>query len=582
MFEISEFYKDAVNIILYYVLILFKELVIIYLLATTIDFWVCPSPIGKMPLVHKPIPLINGLDFMIPKAIDWQDSPALKFWHMASTYGDVYQMKIGTKLVVVANSADSIQKLWCEKNVKGNNSRPITYSFHKILSKGIYTIGTTPMGETYKKARKHVSEKVLSEKRNKDFNYVIMDRACDEMIERIKDKQGRNTNYDKIIISSDFLKEAQYFHLQVALWLTYGYEFNPDDIAHRYLGDQIIECENKITKVRSHVQNAQDYLPSFLKFVIAQFSKRNLEIQKLYSIRQKYLKEFHDYVVGFHRKINDEEYVEDSSTLQKNKAKKLEHVKTSLLYKFLEKDHADIGSIEITSECLTMISAGLDNTPLNFKFGLHMLVNYHPDFWEEAYNDILQHYDDDSQRAYKECSIEMKSEFVKAIVEETLRHFSVLPMSLPREATCDLVYRESIIPKGTILFLNCYAGNHDSRRFPKPNKFAPSRWLKPTTDHDGKTNKVIDKSLKHFAFGVGSRKCLGGNFATRELYILFAKMILTYKPAPQLAKDIPPDISLALNMFPESLAIETYPFEIQLEERTMNLSGVNVISPPSN
>lgn len=475
-----------------------------------------------------------------------------------------YQINFGFKMIIVANSYNSIKILWSSKNVKGNNSRPIGYSFHKILSKGIYTIGTTPAGESYKNARKNISEVVLCEKRNNEFNWLIMNESCDSMIDRLISNNDGNNNY---LISNDMLREAQYFHLTVALWLTYGFKFNPKDPVHKNLGDEIISVENQITKVRSHIQNYIDYLPLVLKYLVNIFNKKNKEFNKLYISREKYLNIFSNYSENLFKEIKNGKIFNNCGNHYKQ-INEVENIKSTLMYTYFNDTHKKLTIEEITSECLTMISAGLDNTPLNFKYGLHQLANYHPEIWEHAYIELINSYDGCFEVAYNECGSNMKCEYVKAIVQETLRLFTVLPMALPRETTSDIYYNNSVIPKGTTLFMNCWAGNHDEIKFPDSMSFIPERWLTKFIDDNKKETILLDQSIKHFAFGIGCRMCLGYNFAFRELYILFSKMILRFEPVKPIDETkIPTDNPLILNKYPESLAIEPIDFNINLKLR---------------
>lgn len=536
-------------------LLSFSFLILFYL-----DKLVTSKKIKHLKMVYTPFPIFNGLEVIVPQIKDWKDSPCLQFFEFSKYYGEVYQINFGTRLVVVANSYDSIKALWGSKNVKGNNSRPLGYSFHKVLSKGIYTIGTTPAGESYKNARKNINETVLCDKRNNDFNYVIINQSCNAMIQRITSASDMLP-----LVSDDLLKEAQYFHLTIALWLTYGFEFNPEDPIHKNLADQIIVVENKITKVRSHVQNSIDYLPGPLRFVLGLFSDRNRELQELYNVREGYLRMFYEYAKKLHEDIKSGELLTRHDDYEKT-INKIEDMKKSLMYNYFEDTNTRLTTGEITSECLTMVSAGLDNTPLNFKYGIHQLVNYHPEMWHTAYSELVEAYDGDVKRAYNECGSDMRCEYIKAIVQETLRLFTVLPMALPRETTSNVIYQNVVIPKGTTLFMNCWAGNHDERKFPDPMTFRPERWLTTVVTESFQEKTVVDTTMRHFAFGIGCRMCLGNNFAIRELYVLFCKLILKFEPVPATGL-VPTDNPLALNSYPESLAIEPVPFNIVLRLR---------------
>lgn len=565
--SVSVFFCDGLVIdYAYKAWIIMKWLSFTFIVLNIVNYFITPKGIKNIGMVYTPFPILNGLEIIIPKPSTWLDSPCLQFHRLSKIYGDVFQIKFGNKLIVVANSHAAIRQLWCTKNVKGNNSRPVSYSFHKVLSKGgIYTIGSTIMGKTYRNSRKHVSEHVLSEKRNKEFNHIIIEKSCNEFINSLiknsTKKEGR------IIVANDMLLEAQYFHLKIALWLTYGFDLNLNDLIHQSLANEIISVENRITKVRSHIQNVQDYLPIWLRVIYNCFSNNNLEFVRLYESRQKYLQIFYSFAKQNYddickRKVYAEVKKESLSSINK-----IEDLKNTLMYNYFEESDSKVNFEEVTSECLTMVSAGLDNTPLNFKYGLHMLCNYYPSLWDKAFRDLLQIYDNDLEKAYKECSRNMNSNFVHAIVEETLRLFTVLPLALPRETTANVIYKDAVIPPKTTLFMNCWAGNHDEKVFPQPLKFFPERWLKTTVNQENIEIVEFNASIKHFAFGIGCRKCLGNNFAKRELYVLFAKLILKFKPLPTEGER-PPANPLELNMYPESLAIEPLPFNIRLEVRT--------------
>lgn len=515
------------------------------LVATTTILWItmhiigylsCPKGIKNLPMVNYTLPLFYSLGVLFPKAKDWHDSPCLKFANLARQYGNIYQVRLGNRLVVVANSYDSIRALWCNKNVKGNNSRPITHSFHRVLSNGVYTVGTTPMGPTYRKARKHISEKVLSERRNKDYNVRIMNSAADEMIERLMRKSRRRR-----VIRDSLLKECQYFHLKVALLVTYAFTLDLDSGEHLALADTIIRVENEITKVRSHVQNVQDYLPGLVRYVWSFFSPYERHAQELSKTRETYLEMFHDHA---HRQYL---YAVQCGVFD-------ETIRESLMFDYFYSSKDSVSKAEIKSICLTMVSAGLDNVALNFKYGIHQLA-INPDMWDRGFRELVSQFTS-KKAALNHCYTNTNCNYINAIVKETLRLFTVLPMALPRQTTSPIVYQDAVIPANTVLFMNCWAGNHDPSVFPQPLKFYPERYL----DHNGNLN-----SLKHFSYGIGCRMCLGSLFANKELYILFCKFLLKFEPLEdQQAISANP---LEQNQFPESLAIEPPAFDVALRSR---------------
>ncbi|CAF4793228.1 unnamed protein product, partial [Rotaria sp. Silwood2] len=105
------------------------------------------------------VPKINGL----PEAPGWpifgsllqlQENHSLALSKLAKRLGPVFQIRMGNKRVVVANSYDSIKELWL-KNQSLLISRPMLYTFHTVVSSShIFTIGTSPWDESCKRRRK--------------------------------------------------------------------------------------------------------------------------------------------------------------------------------------------------------------------------------------------------------------------------------------------------------------------------------------------------------------------------------------------------------------------------------------------
>ena len=112
-------------------------------------------------------------------------------------------------------------------------------------------------------------------------------------------------------------------------------------------------------------------------------------------------------------------------------------------------------------------------------------------------------------------------------------------LSLPRCTIEDFAYDNKVIPKGTVMFLNVWACNmgeilrtdaHNStsngfvpRTDPElwdaPEVFRPERWLE-------RPESPI------FTFGTGSRMCVGTQLAYRELYVLFLRILNSFKIVP--------------------------------------------------
>lgn len=99
-----------------------------------------------------------------------------------------------------------------------------------------------------------------------------------------------------------------------------------------------------------------------------------------------------------------------------------------------------------------MVSAGLDTVPGNLIMGLAYLSTPHgQEIQEKALKEIEEVYPNGD--AWEKCLVEEKVPFVTALVKETLRFWSVIPICLPRTSIKDIEYNGAVIPAGTTFFM---------------------------------------------------------------------------------------------------------------------------------
>jgi cytochrome P450 len=115
---------------------------------------------------------------------------------------------------------------------------------------------------------------------------------------------------------------------------------------------------------------------------------------------------------------------------------------------------------------------------------------------------------------YERCAAD--KEFCAKVVEETLRYKS--PSTVFRLTNDDLVFRDVLIPKDTMLFFSNNMAGRDASAFPDPNVFDPLR----------------DNQNRQLSFGRGVHICLGQYIAraqTEEGLHLIAQRLRDPKPA---------------------------------------------------
>ncbi|KAK6463592.1 cytochrome P450 [Scheffersomyces coipomensis] len=474
-------------------------------------------------------------------------NPAQTYLRWSQEYNTpIFQIRLGIKNVIIVNSFKDVYSLWI-KHSCANNSRPTSYTFHGIVSSTQgFTVGSTPAGSSYK-VKKKVIAQYLHHKAIDEVKWLIDDESkymIRKVIGNNYEISGPPSSYMHGHMRSelsdiDLMEPLQLFDLRSSIILAYGITldcYNND----KEFSDEIIDVENQIIQLRSPVGNLQDFLPilRYLPF------KNNLAAQ-LRQRRDKYMNKLMSILES---KLKDGDPTAIESIVGRIK---------------LNQDLVPVNEEQLHSICLTLVSAGLDNTPLNFNhlIGHFSQPGYGQALQEKAYNKILELSNNDLLLAWNEA-VDTKCDYLMALIHESLRFFTVLPLALPRITTKPINYNqgEIIIPPNTILFMNAYAANHDPKQFEDPYKFEPERWLDP----NGKLK--ITNELSHFAFGAGSRMCSGNVLAIQGIYTLMCRMILYFKIKPPI-KDLMELDPFKNNSNPRATSFEPKVFKIRLEPR---------------
>ena len=100
---------------------------------------------------------------------------------------------------------------------------------------------------------------------------------------------------------------------------------------------------------------------------------------------------------------------------------------------------------------------------------------------------------------YQRCARD--HEYCVKVVEEGLRYFN--PGSVPRITAQDIVYRDVLLPKGTMVWFNVNIAGRDPDVFDDPDTFDPER--------------RVTSNQRHVAFSLGKHMCLGQYIARAQL-----------------------------------------------------------------
>jgi len=140
----------------------------------------------------------------------------------------------------------------------------------------------------------------------------------------------------------------------------------------------------------------------------------------------------------------------------------------------------DSGSIDhrqLTDLIMFFFIAGYDTSKNVLTYTMYTLLKY-PDI-------------------YRRCAEE--HDYCQRVIEEALRWFN--PGTVARFLERDMVYRDVLLPKDTLLFFPLSVSGHDPVAFPNGEIFDPDRSLEK----------------RHIAFGLGKHMCLGQYIARAQL-----------------------------------------------------------------
>ncbi len=469
------------------------------------------------------IPKIPGL----PEAPGWPifgslfqlgDNHAKALLQMAKKLGPVFQVRMGNKRIVVANSYDSIKEFWV-KNQAALISRPALHTFHKVLSssQGL-SIGTSPWDESCKQRRKAAAT-ALNKPAVQSYMPIIdyeSFSAINEIFQECEDGKA----------DINVIPHLQRFALNTSLTLNYGTRLSSS--ADELL-KEIVEVEGAVALLRSASNNWQDYVP-----LLRLFPARSNQASLIRLRRDRYL-----------GKLLDD--------LKTNIANGTD--KPCITGNILKDPTAKLNEAEMKSICLTMISAALETVPTNIILGISYLSSQHgQEIQERAYQEIQDIYPNGD--AWEKCLVEEQVPYVTALYKEILRYYTVHHMSLPRRSIEDIQYNGVRIPAGTSFYMNAYAGDYDDQHFDDPYTFNPDRYLGDV------------ENPPHYAYGAGSRMCIGAHLANRELFTFFIRLIVAFRIYEPLNKEYAPVLdAMEVNSCPTALVIRPKMFKCRLEPR---------------
>lgn len=527
-------------------------------------------PFVLIALLYTTVKLLNRTD--IPKIKNLPEVPGVPLFGnllqlgsnhaqvataLSKTYGPVFQVRLGNRRIVFANTFSSVRQLWIT-NQSALISRPTLHTFHTVVSSSEgFTIGTSPWDASCK-ARRKAAATALNRPAVQSYMPII-DYELTKSLKEILAACPPGTNE----VELDPCPYFQRYALSTSLTLNYGckIEGNIDDA----LLTEITAVERAISNFRSTADNWADYIP-----ILRWLPGSTAGPQEFRRRRAAYM---HTLLGQLKERIAAGT---DRPCISGN---------------VLKDPEAKLSDAEVMSIGLTMVSAGLDTVPANLIMTLAYLSSPHGQaIQQDARAAIAATYGDDEDEAWTAGLRDEKCAYIVALVKETLRFWSVIPICLPRVNTREIIWEDpktgktAKIPAGTSFYMNAYGAHYDEEHFGDPFTFRPERYLssansKKEASEEGEDGAADDNptapaaathGTPHYGYGAGSRMCIGSHLANRELYLAFLRIFLAFDvlPPQNCSKEEMPVLdAFGCNLLPNGLTMDPRPFKIRMKVR---------------
>ncbi|NXJ98893.1 CP1A4 protein, partial [Corythaixoides concolor] len=447
--------------------------------------------------------------------LELRKDPHLVLTRLSQKYGDVMEIRIGTRPVLVLSGLGTIRQALVKQG-EDFMGRPDLYS-SRYISDGQSLAFSPDSGEVWKARRK------LAQNALKTFS-VTPSPTCSSscLLEEHVSKEASYlvTKLLQVMEKEQSIDIKQYLVVSVAnviCAMCFGkrYDHNDQELL------SVVNLNNDFGNVAAS-GNPADFIP-VLQYLPSRAMQLFKDINRRFSI-------FVQKIVQEHYTSFDKEHIRDITDSL------IQHCQENSIG---EDAHIQLSDEKIINIVNDLFGAGFDTVATSLTWSLAYVALY-PDIQKKIQQELDQTI---GQERRPRLSDRGTLPYTEAFILEMFRHSSVLPFTIPHSTTKATALNGYYIPKGTCVFINQWQVNHDEKLWKDPSTFNPERFLNAAGTEINRT-----ESNKVMAFGLGKRRCIGESIGRWEIFLFLTTVLqqLEFSLSPGEEVDLTPRYGLTM------------------------------------
>lgn len=452
-------------------------------------------------------------------------APHKYFLRLTKKYGNVFQIKLGSRPVVVLNGASIKQAL--VKQGPDFAGRPDFTSFQFVSGGDGFAFNTVT---DWWKVHRKVAQSTLRMFYNgnpdtrKTFEHHILS-EFKELVHLMVEKTAEHRYFipmTYLVVSTANIMSA----------LCFGRRYPYEDEEFR----QVVGRNDQFTKTVGagsivDVMPWLQYFPNPIKTIFDNFKTLNLEFTAF--IRDK--------------------VVEHRKTLESGTIRDMTDAFILALDNVRDRSGVTLEKDLVIASVADVFGASQDTLSTALQWIILILIRF-PEMQQRLQEEVDRVVDRSRLPSIED---QPRLPYVMAFNYEVMRLSSFVPLTIPHATTTDTSINGYPVRKNTVVFINQWSINHDPDMWKDPDTFNPQRFLTA----DGELNKDLAGSV--LIFSMGKRRCIGEELSKLQLF-MFTSLL-----AHQC--NIVADPSRPLSMdYNYGLTLKPHPYHIAVALRDNN------------